>query len=188
MSEIWKPIEGTGGKYEVSNTGKIRSLNYRMTGTTAELKQQPDKKGYLRVRVKNKAFPYTSFKVHREVAIAFIPNPGNKPQVNHKNGDKTDNRVENLEWATNKENADHAMDNKLWGNVLAASSRTNNQRKTAIIATNIKTGEKTRYDSMSEAERVIGTKHINAVISGQRKQANGYRFEYAGGDADATSH
>ena len=189
MNEIWKPIEGTDGKYEVSNTGKIRSMNYRMTGKAKELAYQLDSKGYPRIRIKNKVFPHQTFKIHREVAKAFIPNQDNKPQVNHKNGCKTDNRAENLEWVTNKENADHAMNNDLWNNVLAASSKNNDKRKTAIIAINIRTGERLYFGSMSDAERAIGTKHINAVISGKRKQASGYRFMYAeGGDNNATSH
>ena len=189
MKEQWKPIEGTGGVYEVSNTGKIRSIDFRMTGKPNVLRQQLDHKGYARVRVKKKGFPYTTFKIHRIVAEAFVPNPDNKPQVNHINGDKTDNRAENLEWVTNQENVDHAMGNNLWGNVLAASSKVNEQRKTAIVAINIKTGERTYFPSMSEAERALKTKHINAVIKGERKQANGYRFEYAGGgDVDATNY
>lgn len=185
--EIWKAIEGTDGIYEVSNTGKVRSNNYRMTGKTRVLAYQTDRKGYARIRVKNKAFPYKTFKIHRVVAEAFVPNPENKPQVNHINGNKLDNRAENLEWVTNLENASHAVEHNLWGNVFKAATKTNEQRKTAIIATNIKTGEKTYFSSMNEAERAIGTKHINAVISGKRKQASGYYFEY-GGDADARSY
>lgn len=177
--EIWKPIEGTNGLYDVSNTGKVRSRNYRMTGKEKILSYQIDNKGYARVRIKNKAFPYKTFKIHRLVASAFITNPDNKPQVNHINGNKLDNRAENLEWVTNQENASHAISNGLWGNVFAASSKAIEQKKTAIIATNIKTGEKTYFNSMSDAERAIGTKHINAVISGERKQAKGFQFEYA---------
>lgn len=189
MKEIWKPIEGTNGKYEVSNTGKVRSLDYRNSGKAKELRHELDKKGYIRIRIKNSDFPYKTIKVHREVAKAFIPNPDNKPQVNHINGIKTDNRAENLEWVTNQENATHAMENHLWENVFNASRRSNDKKKVAIVAINIKTGERKNFPSMSEAERVIGTKHINAVIRGERKQACGYRFEYAkDGDACATNY
>lgn len=189
INEVWKPIEGTEGLYEVSNTGKIRSLNYRMTGKVHEIDQQLDHKGYLRVRVKNKGFPHITFKVHREVARAFIPNNEGKKQVNHINGDKTDNRVENLEWVSLQENAAHAMENGLWENNLRAIRESNERKKVPIIATNIETGKQLYFSSMSDAERALGTKHINAVIRGERKQAAGFRFEYAkGGDAHATSH
>lgn len=166
--------------YEVSNIGRVRSINHRNSGKPKILSAQTDQKGYLRMRIERKGSLVATIKVHREVAKAFIPNPENKPHVNHINGDKSDNRVENLEWVTVQENADHAMKNGLWKKNLEVSQRENEKRKTAIIATNIKTGEKIRFESMSDAERAIGTKHINAVIRGQRKQAMGYCFEYAG--------
>ena len=189
MQEVWKPIEGTNGMYEVSNTGKIRSVNYRGTGVPKTLSSQLDHKGYCRIHVKKKEFAYRTFKVHREVAHAFVPNPQKKTQVNHINGIKTDNRAENLEWVTHQENADHAMENGLWKNNLEASRLENESRKKAIIATNIKTGQKLHFSSMSDAERTLGTKHINAVIRGERKQAHGFIFEYAKeGDANATNN
>lgn len=176
--EIWKPIEGTNGLYEVSNMGKVRSTNYRNTNETKVMVATPDKKGYLRIRIKNKHFKWESIKVHREVAKAFIPNPCMKPHVNHINGNKADNRADNLEWVTAQENADHAMKNGLWQNCLNASKMANEKRKTAIIATNLQTGEKIRFSYMREAEEYCNTKHINEVIKGKRKQANGYCFAY----------
>ena len=73
------------------------------------------------------------------------------------------------------------------GNVFAAGQRANENKKTPIIATCIATGEEKHFESMSDAEREIGTKHINSVMKGERSQAKGYTFRYAcvGGDANA---
>ena len=85
--EIWKPITGTKGFIEVSNEGRVRSL---LRGSPRVLKTQTDNKGYHRLRVTIER-EKMSYKVHREVAKAFIPNPDNLPQVNHKDGDKNNN-------------------------------------------------------------------------------------------------
>lgn len=107
MQEIWKPIKDFEGLYEVSNMGNVRSLNYRCTGEIKILKLCKDKDGYMVVNLyKNKKLYRKS--VHRLVAATFIPNIDNKPQVNHIDGDKTNNRVSNLEWCTNSENQHHA--------------------------------------------------------------------------------
>lgn len=98
--EIWKTIDGFED-YEISNCGKVRN---RITGKELSTKH-PDKiHGYCRVYIKTKR-GYVTKTVHRLVADAFIPNPENKEQVHHKNRDKTDNSVENLEWVTPEEHS-----------------------------------------------------------------------------------
>lgn len=107
MEEEWRDIEGYEGIYQVSNLGRVKALERIliipekiMTNTLTEV-------GYLQVRLtKNKSAK--SELVHRLVAKAFIPNPDNKPEVNHKLGIKTDNRVTELEWNTKSENQLHA--------------------------------------------------------------------------------
>lgn len=105
MLEIWKNIEGYNGKYQVSSWGKIRNAE---TGTI--LKPYRNSKGYLKVglHVKGKRIP-VKHRVNRLVAQAFIPNPNNLPQVNHKDGNKENNSFTNLEWVTNEENYIHAQ-------------------------------------------------------------------------------
>lgn len=200
-NETWKPIEGTDGKYEVSNTGKVRSLNYLGHGSTRELSLAKDQKGYLRVRVFKNGHG-TMCKVHREVAKAFIPNPGNKPEVNHRDGNKENNHVDNLEWAASGENAAHAYRTGLkektreWCRQMGSTiGRTNleksrENRKTPIVAIRESDGVVTEYPSQAEAAEKTGTPqpNINKVLNGTRKSANGFTFRYKGGDANARSH
>lgn len=180
--EVWKPVKGYEGVLAVSSEGRVMSFMRNPEGNV--LKTQTDKKGYQRISctVKRKR---VRFKVHRLVADHFIANPLNKPQVNHINGDKTDNSVSNLEWSTGSENARHAINTGLWSKQLERVAVANKAKQTPIIATNIKTGEVRYFSTMCQAQAAIGTRHINQVIKGQRAQAKGYTFRYArGGDAN----
>lgn len=110
MEEIWKTIENNPN-YEISNMGNVRSVDrfVNCNGGVAFkkgkiLKNYLSKRGYYVVNLSIK-----QYKVHRLVAEAFIPNPDNKPQIDHINTDKTDNRVENLRWVTNKENMNNPI-------------------------------------------------------------------------------
>lgn len=98
--EIWRPIKGYENRYFVSNFGRVK-------GPLKILKPSISNWGYERVRIVDNNGKRTSPRVHRLVAQAFIPNPKNKPQVNHIDGNKLNNNVKNLEWATASENKLH---------------------------------------------------------------------------------
>lgn len=111
--EYWLPIQGWQGLYEVSNLGRIKSLRRQILAGSRKyilrgrfLKQRCDKDGYLLVDLHNQGNVVT-FKVHRLVAEAFIENPQEKPQVNHKDGNRANNLLQNLEWVTDSENKYH---------------------------------------------------------------------------------
>ena len=120
QDEVWKDIEGYEGLYQVSTCGNIKSLaKSRKNGNGRYyiqkeklLKQSFTTTGYKKVEL-YKDGKRKSFKVHRLVAIAFIPNPDNKPEVNHIDGNKINNNIDNLEWVTSSENSIHAYETGL---------------------------------------------------------------------------
>lgn len=177
--EIWKAIAGTNDCMEVSNQGRIRSL---LRGEPRILKTQVDNKGYHRIRVTLNQ-KKVSYKVHREVAKAFINNPSNLPQVNHIDGNKNNNSADNLEWISNKDNAIHAIANGLWETVVLGAKAENEKRKKAIIGYNGAEEYTKRFESVSDAERYIGSRHITDVLKGKRSHAKGWTFRYERGDS-----
>jgi hypothetical protein len=105
MTEIWKPVEGYNGNYEISTTGLLMSNKFK---SPRLLKSPVSGAGY-RHLVLSKNNVHKTVLIHRLVAQAFLPNPENKPEINHINGVKTDNRLENLEWCTKSENSCHSL-------------------------------------------------------------------------------
>jgi len=101
MPEIWKELEGFS-KYKISNSGKVWSKHYNR-----EMSLKPDLAGYVRMVLHNDKEERKGYRIHRLVALTFIPNPENKKTVNHKNHNRADNKVENLEWATVSEQNNH---------------------------------------------------------------------------------
>lgn len=187
--EEWKDIKGYEGFYEVSNTGKIRSLDHyiRQKNNSKKLHKGKilntwsDKIGYIVVGL-NKYNKYKIKKVHRLVAEAFIPNPENKSDVNHKDGNKANNCVNNLEWNTRAENMQHAYNTGLskpyWTGKRGWYSTTGRP----IKQIDMKTGETIKiYGSMEEAARqlnIVCAGNIRGCIIGRTKSCAGYKWEY----------
>ena len=163
MIEIWKDIEGYEDKYQISNLGNVMSLNYRNTKIPHLLQLALGHDGYYFVTL-CKGNITKQYKVHRLVAEAFIPNPENKSQVNHKNEIKTNNSVANLEWATASENINHGTRNQ----------RVANANKIKVKC--IETGE--IFNSVSEAASAVGGQAagISYCIRGERKTHKGLHW------------
>lgn len=117
LGELWVDIVGFEGLYQISNLGRIKTLQRiksicnevdHVVSSEKILLPRKNRYGYLRISFFKNPLGAKEFTMHRLMAIHFIPNPENKPEVNHINGIKDDNRLENLEWCTAKENAVHA--------------------------------------------------------------------------------
>ena len=164
FNQEWKEIPGFNGRYLVSNCGQIKSAK---TGTI--LKQQINKYGYLRVMVL-KDRKAKEIKVHRAVAMAFLGDT-TKRTVNHKNGVKTDNNVNNLEWATHSENHFHAY------RTLGRKPPPNPKPPKSVIATN--GDEILIFRSLNTAELYgFHKSNIRDCLKGKQKKYKGYTWKY----------
>ena len=174
MEEIWKPIDKYEG-YEVSNLGRIKSYKVdKVNGII--MKPYKDTKGYLQIDISldgRKRNNRVHLLVHRLVATAFIPNINNLPQVNHKDENKENNRVENLEWCTNEYNINYGTHNERVANAIRID-----------IYSVDKDGNIEHFHGVREAGRQIsgresGYVHISDALKGRRKTAFGRRWFYA---------
>lgn len=132
MNEIWKDVDGYDGVYQISNLSRVKSLQ---KSVPIVMKQTMEGCGYLQIQFR-KDGGMKHNKVHRMVAKAFVPNPDNKPFVNHKNGIKTDNRIENLEWVTASENIQHAYRTKIRVGVQTGRCGKLHSRSKPVISVN----------------------------------------------------
>lgn len=171
--ETWKPVNGYETRYAVSNLGRIRSLTreifdskrlYFRTVKGEIANQQKHNKGYLTIRLFN-GTNYKTLYVHRVVASAFVSPIKEKPQINHINGNKKDNRAINLEWCSNQENTIHAFSHGLCGHAIPI--RCIDDGKT--------------FNSSSEAGRYYGFdgRAIWDCCNGGRKATHGRKFIFA---------
>ena len=199
MEEIWKDIKEYEGLYQVSNLGNIKSLRRNKL-----IKYSKDNKGYLRTSLAKNGINRT-VKVHRIVAQAFINNDENKPQVNHKNGNKTDNNVENLEWVSNQENQNHSWNTGLrkkgkehWSygkippqlaKVIGCGKNNPNYNNRGVknpLSKKVQQLDKENkiiklWYGIAEASRElkICSNTISLCCKGKRKTAGGYKWQYA---------
>lgn len=165
--ENWRPVRGYEGLYEISDKGRVRSLPRNGTVLRKRiLKPHLLKSGYWQVELSmdNKMHGY---RVHRLVAAAFIPNPENKLQVNHIDGDKENNCVENLEWVTRSENQLHAC------YVIKT------QKMSTVLQKDMDGNTIKKWYGVSRAARAvgIGPPDIYRCCRGARPSAGGYRWE-----------
>lgn len=183
--EIWKDIQGYEGFYQVSNLGRVKSLerdvfNYR--GTLMHhmeekiLVQRIGKRGYAYVNLYLNG-KYKSIQTHRLVALAFIPNPENKPQVNHIDEVKTNNAVENLEWCTSVYNNNYGTRIQRCVQNRKSQKLGNHPNAKAVFCVEL---NKT-FDCIKRAEKELGI-NINCIVKvckGKGKTAGGFHWRYA---------
>ena len=170
--EIWKDVQDYEGLYQVSNLGRVKSLSNRSNHKNELILKPAVVQGYKKVNLYKKSIGKI-FPVHRLVAVAFIENPMNKEMVNHIDGNKLNNCIDNLEWNTAKENTIHAIKNKL----IIPKKGNECKRSIQVAQIDILTNKILKtYGSYREAERLTGIPHSNIrkCIMGKFKQTGGY--------------
>lgn len=172
MKEMWKKINEYDG-YEISNLGKIRS--FKKDKNNFILKQRITKGGYLRITLYKNGMA-KKYLVHRLVAQTFIPNPENKPQINHLDGNKQNNKVDNLEWCTNSENQKHAYKTGLEKPRCPHPKQVNQYD---LEGNFIK-----QWDTIKNASRNLNIKdsNISRACKNKSKTAGGYIWKYVNED------
>ena len=178
-NEVWRPISGYEGLYEVSNLGRVKSLPRMRKGRGVGLHRTGGRilscnglagEGYPIVQLSNVSL--RQFFVHRLVADTFIPKIHGKEYINHKDGDKTNNRVDNLEWCTFSENMNHA-----WKTGLRKDGTHPNKKRVRVFYQN---GDIKEYDSIADASRETGVdqSNISRLCGGNRKMIKGIKAEF----------
>lgn len=175
--EIWRDVQGYEGLYQVSNLGRVKSLDRVDSANRCRkgrIMNLQNNKGYMMIRLsKNNIRGCSS--VHRLVALAFINNPQCKPEINHIDGNKGNNNVENLEWVTSSENQIHAFK-------IGLQNKTdykNDKKSKPVIQ--IKNGDVIKeFPSAMEVERITGFPqgNISNCCRGRQKTAYGYKWQY----------
>lgn len=166
--------------YYVTDSGDVYSANYRQSGRIKRMVKCRCGGGYLNVCLRKDNKNYTRL-IHRLVAEAFIPNPENKPQINHKNGDKTDNRVKNLEWVTASENEKHSYKVLHKKANKAGLGKFGKDSPSSKPVVQIKDGKIVgEYEGLMDAYRKTGInyRYISASCKNQNRSAGGFHWQY----------
>jgi hypothetical protein len=185
VNEVWRSVDGYENIYEVSNFGNVKSLERtdRLGRIVKEkiLKTIKHNCGYLKVHL-SKNNVSKKFYIHRLVANAFLINDNNYPEVNHEDGDKHNNNLENLKWVTCSDNIKHAFANGLNRSPKAMLGKfgENHNRSKAVIQYDLEGSFVARYGSMSEANRETGVKvsSISNCCRGTSNKSGGYIWRY----------
>ena len=170
MKEVWKDIEGDEGLYKISNLGYVYSIKSK------KILKIHDRQGYKYSQLW-KCSKGKNFLIHRLVALAFIPNPENKKEVNHIDGDKSNNKVDNLEWVTSSENKIHAQ------KIGLKKIPDNLSPKKAVLQIDpITLDVVNEFESIHEAHRKTGIdfRLISKVLNGKRNKTGGYIWKEKG--------
>lgn len=178
LDEVWKPINSYEKLYEISSFGRVRSLDREIEGRWGSTKIRgkllipvPDKDGYLIITLCKNGKQKVG-KIHRLVAETFIENPNNLPQVNHKDENKQNNCVDNLEFCTSKYNTNYGT----------GIERRSNKTSKPVLQFDINHNFIRKYKSMTEAEKTLKIKHIYDCCNGKLKMCGGYIWRYANGE------
>lgn len=180
--EKWVAIKGLEGMYEVSDFGRLRSIDRYVKSKNANVFQkgkilvpQVDNKGYLRFSL-SKDNKRIRFKAHRLVASHFIDNSENKAQVNHKDGNKKNNSVSNLEWVTNRENQLHSFRELGRVNHMKGVKGINFNVKNSVVQCSLDGFILNTFNSFREAfiSTQINRKYISECVKGKRESVGGY--------------
>lgn len=174
MQEIWKDVVGYEGYYKVSNLGRVKSLdriNNKGVTQIGRVLKCGYRSGYKSVAL-SKNGKSVSCVIHRLVAIAFVPNKNNKPQVNHIDEDKNNNNVNNLEWVTAKENNNYGTHN-------ARQAKTRSKPIKVIYQDDTYEIWESATIFAKEYSNGVSQQNIVKVLKGKRASTVGLRFEYA---------
>ena len=187
MKEEWRDIKGFEGKYMVSNLGRVKSLNYNNTGKEGIMKGGDDGHGYLQVNL-SKDGKVKNCRINRLVAQAFLDNPEGYTDVNHKDEDKTNNCVENLEWCDRSYNINYGTRNKKAGKRISEKLKgrklaEEHKKKLSkpVFSVDKESGLIMWWQSAMEASRQTGIAQSNITLccQGKVKSAGGHVWFYA---------
>ena len=181
MQEIWKDIPNYFDKYQISNFGNVKSTNYKSTKKERIMKPTINSSGYYKIEL-YKNGKSNIYYVHRLVALVFIPNPENKTQINHIDGNKTNNNVSNLEWVSVSENQIHAINlNLRERSPMTGRTGKQNPNSKKILQYDMAGNFIAEWNGIAEAARQINGKacSISNNLSKRTKSSYGYIWKYA---------